>query len=80
MSHVKRLFVALQIYDGQADDLAAKSAVMAGAFPCGDGEPAPWAPGGDGHRHPPESTGLDTSPTTSLCASSGRWTRTASRR
>ena len=79
MSHVKRLFVALQIYNGQANDLAAKSTVMVG-FHGGDGEPAPWAPDGDGHHHPPQSTGLDTSPTTSLCVSSGRWTRTASRR
>ena len=80
MSHVKRLIVALQIYDGQANDLAAKSAVMASGFPLRRWRTAPWAPDGDVQRHPPQSTGLDTSPTTSLCVSSGRWTRTVSRR
>ena len=58
----KRLFVGLQIPGDQAINLAVISNVMSVQFTGAAGQRHLWEPDGTGHRHPPDSGGLDTIP------------------
>ncbi len=58
----KRLFVGLQIYGDQATRLAAMSKEMWAQFAGAAGQVHLWEPDGTGHRHRPDSGGLDTIP------------------
>ena len=58
----KRLFVGLQIYGDQAIRLAAMSKEMWAQFAGAAGQVHLWEPDGTGHRHRPDSGGLDTVP------------------
>ena len=62
MSQVKRLFVGLQIYGDQANDLAGRNSIMATAYPDAPRARAPWEPDGNGHRHRLQCDSLDIIP------------------